>query len=137
MDTIQKISNISTYREINIEQSISIWIWIALAELLIIAWLIWKIKRGKRQNLDLTKISKSDLRKDTENIEMKDVVDSMHKSRELYKELSKLCHPDKFINTSLQSIAEEIFQEISRNKRNYKQLVALKLRAINELNLKF
>lgn len=44
-----------------------------------------------------------------------------------------MCHPDKFVNTSKEKIAEEIFQEISKNKRNYEELVMLKDSAINEL----
>ena len=40
---------------------------------------------------------------------MNNLMDSMHKSRNLYKELSKKCHPDRFINNPKQKIAEEIF----------------------------
>ena len=36
-----------------------------------------------------------------------------------------------------QKIAEEIFQEISENERNFEKLSLLKQRAINELNLTF
>jgi hypothetical protein len=42
-------------------------------------------------------------------IDMNNLMDSMHKSRNLYKELSKKCHPVRFINNPKQKIAEEIF----------------------------
>ena len=68
---------------------------------------------------------------------MNNLMDSIHNSRNLYKELSKKCHPDRFINDPKQKIAEEIFQEISENERNFEKLSLLKLRAINELNINF
>ena len=68
---------------------------------------------------------------------MNNLMDSIHNSRNLYKELSKKCHPDRFINDPKQKIAEEIFQEISENERNFEKLSLLKQRAINELNLTF
>jgi curved DNA-binding protein CbpA len=76
------------------------------------------------------------LRNTGDNADMKNLVNSIAKSRELYKELSRQCHPDRFVNTDLQPTAEDIFQEISRNKRNYKILLALKERAIEKLNIK-
>ncbi|MBK6902420.1 MAG: hypothetical protein IPH04_06325 [Saprospirales bacterium] len=63
------------------------------------------------------------------NIDMNNLMNSIHGSRELYKELSKACHPDKFINTDKHKIAEEIFQNISMDKRNYEKLLAHKERA--------
>ena len=41
------------------------------------------------------------------------------------------------VNMPNQKIAEEIFQEITENERNFEKLSLLKLRAINELNINF
>jgi hypothetical protein len=71
------------------------------------------------------------------DINMDNLMNNIHNSRLLYKELSRKCHPERFVNDPKQKIAEEIFQEISKNERNHKELSLLKLRAINELNLTF
>jgi hypothetical protein len=115
----------------------SIWFWIALTELIIIIFLIYKLN-SKNKVLELTDLETKHL-KDSKNnkIDMDNLMDSIHNSRSLYKVLSKKCHPDRFINDPKQQIAEEIFQEISENERNFEKLSMLKLRAINELNLTF
>lgn len=68
---------------------------------------------------------------------MGNLMNSINNSSELYKELSRKCHPDRFVNSPDQKLAEEIFQEIARHKRNHEKLIALKERAIAELNIKF
>jgi len=121
---------------ISIMPSISTWFWIAVIEFLIIVWLFRKFQKLKRNNLDLSDVKKSDLWK-SGNIDINNLMNSIHYSRELYKELSKKCHPDRFVNTPKQEIAEEIFQRISKNKRNYEQLIFIKEEAIDKLNINF
>ena len=116
--------------------SISIWVWIAAIEFVLIVLLLLKLYRQKGKKFDLLEVKKSDLKK-SGNIDMNNLMNSIHHSRELYKELSKNCHPDRFVNTPKQEIAEEIFQKISRNKRNYEQLMFIKEEAKNKLNLNF
>jgi len=72
---------------------------------------------------------------DVQNIDMDNLINSINKSNILYKELICKCHPDRFINDTRQKNAEDIFQEITNNKRNYKRLIELKERAIRELNV--
>lgn len=117
--------------------SFSVWFWIALAEFAIIAFLLWKLRK-KRNDLKFGDLSK-DKMKNAKNsdVDMENLMNSINGSRAFYKELSKTCHPDRFINSDKQQIAEEIFQEISENKRNYKKLTELKQRAITELNVNF
>jgi hypothetical protein len=115
----------------------SIWFWIALTELLIIIFLIYKLKT-KNKVFDLTDLETMHLKNSKNNkIDMNNLMDNIHNSRSLYKELSKKCHPDRFINDQKQKIAEEIFQKISENERNFEKLSLLKLRATNELNVTF
>lgn len=115
----------------------SLWFWIALTELLLIVFLIYKLK-SKDNVFELTDLETKHLKNSKNNkIDMDNLMDSIHNSRNLYKELSKKCHPDKFINNPKQKIAEEIFQKISENERNFEKLSALKLRAVNELNITF
>ena len=114
----------------------SIWFWLALAELLIIIYLAYKvINRKKNQTFSdftLDNFTKSR----NANIDMNNLMDDINQSRDLYKKLSSLCHPDRFVNTAKEYISEEIFQEISKNKRNFEELTRLKERAIKELDIK-
>ena len=75
--------------------------------------------------MDLAGVKKSEL-KSSENIDMSNLLNSIHHSKELYKELSKRCHPDIFANKPEYKIAEELFQKISRNRRNFEQLMLIK-----------
>lgn len=113
----------------------SIWFWIALAELIIIAFLIFTIKK-KKKDLKFADLSKDKIRNAKKSdIDMDNLMNSINSSKDLYKELSRTCHPDRFINSDKQKIAEEIFQEISKHKRDFKNLTELKQRAITELNI--
>ena len=115
----------------------SVFFWISILEFIVIIFLVVRFK-SKRNKLDF-----SDLERDTvtsaksKKIDMNNLMNSINSSRDLYKELSRKCHPDRFINDPKQKIAEEIFQEISRYERNFDKLNLIKTRAINELNVTF
>lgn len=115
----------------------SLLFWTALIELIVIIFLLYKLKSKKEIN-ELTNLETKNIKDSKKNtIDMDNLMNSIHNSRTLYKELSKKCHPDRFINDSKQKNAEEIFQEITKNERNYEKLSSLKLRAKNELNINF
>jgi hypothetical protein len=115
----------------------SIFFWIAIIEFFLILFLIWKLN-GKKRPSHFSDVPKDKLKKAKKTeINMANLMDSINGSRELYVELSRVCHPDRFINTDKQEIASEIFKEISKNKRNYEKLLALKEKAITELNVTF
>jgi len=116
---------------------INIWFWLCLIELIIILVLLFKIKKNK-SNLTFADLNKDNLKKSKEaSIDFGNVMNSINGAGELYKELSRKCHPDRFVDSPLQKLAEEIFQEISKNKRDFGKLAALKERAISELNVTF
>jgi len=115
----------------------SIFFWFAIVEFFLILFLIWKLN-GKKRPSHFSDLPEDKLRKAKKTeINMANLMDSINGSRELYVELSRVCHPDRFINTEKQEIASEIFKEISKNKRNYEKLLALKEKAITELNVTF
>jgi hypothetical protein len=115
----------------------SFWFWLSLIELILIIFLCYKLF-NKKKNLTFSDLTNDNLKKSRKtDVDMSNVMDSINKSRDLYKKLSSLCHPDRFVNTFKQKIAEELFQEITLNKRNYEKLLLLKERAINELNINF
>jgi len=71
------------------------------------------------------------------SFDMDNLMNSINSSKSLYKELSRLCHPDRFIGDEKQNIAQEIFKEISKSKRDFGKLESLKERAKKELNINF
>ena len=118
------------------------WFWIATAEFALILLLLYKVRKNKteiflpqaEQNVPLTKGNILQNSKETE-IDMDDLMNSIHKSKDLYKKLSTKCHPDRFTNRDLNKKADMIFQEITRNQRNYKRLLELKEVAQTQLNI--
>lgn len=108
---------------------------LSIVEFLIIIYLILKIRK-KNSNFDFNDIPKEKLRKaKSSSVDMDNLLNSINGAKDLYKELSRKCHPDRFINTDKQSLAEEIFQEISKNKRNFKALQNIKNRAEQDLEI--
>lgn len=123
--------------QLEVDDTMSIWFWIALVEFLVIVILIINLfRKNSNSKYDLEHINEIKKARTT-NIDMDDLMGNINKSKDLYKELSRVCHPDKFINSEFEKKAELIFQEITKNKRNYKSLLELKERAKEELNLNF
>jgi len=115
----------------------SFWFWASLIEFIVIISLLIRLRK-RNSNLAFAELTKDKMKnaKETE-INMDNLMNSINGSKDLYKELSRLCHPDKFVNKPEQKNAEAIFQEISLNKRNHQKLTLLKERAIKELNINF
>lgn len=130
-DTIQQTNLIE---KIN-SNSINIWHYIAFGEFLIILSLVFYIIYLKRRQT-LSKFEKEILEAKNTDIDMDDLMLSINKSRELYKELSRKCHPDQHMNSEFQKEIEELFKEITKNKRNFQELVKLKDIAANKYNIK-
>ena len=115
----------------------SLWFWFSIIELLLIVYLIYRLK-SKKVVSELTDLEMQNIQNSKNNtIDMNSLMNNIHNARGLYKELSRKCHPDRFIGDPKHQIAEVIFQEISDNERNYERLNQLKTRAINELNINF
>jgi len=112
----------------------NIWFWTTIAELAIIIFLIVKHKRHAKINYD-SNIENVLMNSKTANLDMDNVMDSINKSRDLYKQLSTKCHPDRFLDKDLNIKANDIFQEITKNQRNYKRLLELKETAQIQLNI--
>lgn len=134
---INAVSKIVTNPLHTDSSQINIFFWLSIIELIIIIVLLLMIRR-RREHLPFSYLNKENIKESKEaTIDFGNVMNSINRSGELYKELSRKCHPDRFVDSSLQKLAEEIFQEVSKNKRDFEKLSALKERAINELNLTF
>lgn len=68
-----------------------------------------------------------------EKIDFGNVVSSSLLAKNLYDELKKVCHPDRFLNEQDVIKANEIFQLVTQNKGDYNKLLSLKERIYSEL----
>lgn len=113
--------------------NLNFWMVIALGEFVIFL-ILGAIYIGKKKRFKTTE-SKTDIK---EEIDFSNIVASAFHSDELYDEMKKKCHPDRFPNDKKKNeIANDIFQELSKNRNDYKKLNELKIRAINELGITF
>ncbi|MFT4972941.1 MAG: hypothetical protein ACI9JY_002147 [Saprospiraceae bacterium] len=110
------------------------WMWLAIAEFGIIAFIILKEKL-KPKDTAKQRFKNESLKQD---IDFGNIINSSFNSIKLYNELKVKCHPDRFPSDKEKNIiAENIFQEISKNKNNVKRLLELKEDAIQKLNINF
>lgn len=68
-----------------------------------------------------------------EEVDMGNLMDSINKSSQLHKELASKYHPDRFLDEDKKSLAEELMKDINGNRTDYKKLLELKEKAINNL----
>lgn len=116
----------------SVNSGLNIWLIISIIELIIIIILLTKIILANTKHSD----SKTREILDTE-IDFGNLVHSSFHSQDLYDKLKIKCHPDRFPNDKeLNAKALELFQDISKNKYNYKELLRIKERAESELKIK-
>ena len=114
--------------------SFSIWMWIAIGEFAIILLLIISSKLKKKDSLK-KRFKEESLE---QNVDFNNIINSSFHSTELYNKLKVKCHPDRFsTDPELNSIADKLFQEITKNKTNIKRLEELKVEAQQKLNINF
>ena len=107
---------------------VDVWLWIALCEAVIIIVLLMIIAY---KNTAFHK-KKSDIL--AEQPDFGNIFNSAFNAEPMYKELSRLCHPDRFApNEQKMAIADEIFQRVSKNRNNIKALQELKVEITQKL----
>ena len=115
-------------------EHINWWLWIAIIEFVFIMFLVIKQKikpvdkikqKFKKESLD-------------QEIDFNNIINSSFNSKELYDELKVKCHPDLFSTDKEKNlIAENLFQEITKNQTNAKRLIELKEEAKQKLDINF
>ena len=103
-------------------QATSVWLWVAVIELLVILYLINLLMRRDRKK---RKEVKDKLK--SGHIDFENTINSAFNSKPLYDKL----------NTPLEREANAIFQEIQANRYNYSKLMDLKDQAIKTLHINF
>ena len=101
--------------------AVNVWMWVAIAETAIILILLLAL---------LQKQSSFHKRKAeilAEQPDFGNIFNSAFNAEPLYKELSRKCHPDRFApDAKKMAIADELFQRVTKNRNNIKELQALK-----------
>lgn len=106
---------------------------ITLIALLPVTIVFFLIQKRKKIKLKL-KAERTDYRKfKKEEVDMGNLMNSINKSSQLHKELSRKYHPDRFLDQDKKALAEELMKEINGNKTDYKSLLDLKEKAITNL----
>lgn len=107
----------------------NIWIWISAIEFIFIVCLILYIKGKPKDRLN----DKTEL----EEVDFNNIIKSSFLSSNLYNKLKVKCHPDRFpCDPHLNREAENLFQEIEKNKTNLTKLEELRTKAIKTLKIK-
>jgi len=133
-DTLRTAMELDSNSESLVNNHINVWFLIALVELLLILYLLFFRKREQVLS------TKGQFKKEAKNgeIDFGNIINSSFNVKPLYDELKVKCHPDRFPTDERKSkIALELFQEISKNKTNYKKLIELKELAKQNLNINF
>lgn len=108
------------------------WTIVAGVELLLII-LIIAFKRRK-MSTDKMRTLKRGIA--SEEVDFDNILNSAFNSGALYDKLKVKCHPDRFSSDDIKNaVANELFQEITKNKNNLKKLQELKERAKTELGI--
>ena len=93
-------------------------------------------KKNKHSNID-SDDSIGDLTElKVEKVDMNNIIQSIFQAESLYDKLKIKCHPDRFVNDELlMHKAENLYKEITENKRNFSKLQELQQIAEIELNI--
>ena len=110
------------------EDNVNIWLWIALCEAVIVIVLLLMIAH---KNTTFHKRKSAIL---AEQPDFGNIFNSAFNAEPLYKELSRICHPDRFApDEQKMAIADDIFQRVSKNRNNIKVLQELKIEISKKL----
>ncbi len=134
MNTLQQtvIDTVSTLDQIQVSNVINIWKIVSLIELLIIVILLISCNKNVVESRRMKRKILAE-----GNIDFDEIVNNSFNSEKLYKDLLIKCHPDRFApNEEKVAIANELSKRITESKHDVKGLKALRLEAINKLNIK-
>ncbi len=98
--------------------------------------MLFKLFINRKRKTEIDQLKNLSLGK-AEDIDMNNVVRSIFQAEQIYNKLKIECHPDKFVfDENMMKIADEIFKDISANRRNYDRLKEIESLAEKELKIK-
>lgn len=135
-DTLRTIEQISMENLKNMN-SINLWFWISIAEFILLLILciqcLNRSQTNKEQKNEWQKFRKESLK---DNVDFDNIINSSFHAAELYDRLKVICHPDRFpLDMDKNRIAENLFQEIEKNKNNINRLKELQQEASDKLGI--
>lgn len=135
-DTLRTIEQISMENLQNMN-SINLWFWISIAEFILLLILciqcLNRSQTNKEQKNEWQKFRKESLK---DNVDFDNIINSSFHAAELYDRLKVICHPDRFpLDMDKNRIAENLFQEIEKNKNNISRLKELQQEASDKLGV--
>lgn len=120
INTIQSVAN---------QNSLNVWLIIAIVEFLVILYFLFFYKGSEKEKRE----KKKEVMEEG-NLDFDNVINGAFHSKDLYKKLICLCHPDRFPNDEQKiALANEIAQELAKNKYDMKKLKELEKRIKTEL----
>lgn len=139
MENIDTLKNIDTLQTANVNQIVeqttkesNPWMWIAIIGMFIIVILLFVLlKKPKNKNRQIKEgiLSEGD-------IDFGNIMNSAFHAEALYKNLIKVCHPDRFApDKAKMEIATDISLQIGKNKYDVKALKELAEEAKCKLNI--
>lgn len=132
-DTLQTMTDNLVLNNTTQTSSINWWMIVSIVELFLIVLLLVHSKERKKDAK--TEAKKKVLSEG--NIDFGNTIMSTFHSKELYKQLIEMCHPDRFApDAQKMKQANDISSRITENKNNFKQLVSLKEEAESCLGIK-
>lgn len=114
----------------------NLWMWISIFEVICIIGLlsILFLLGPRNKHTEIQRQFKANAQK--ENVDFNNIIVSSFHAGDLYNQLKKVCHPDRFSsNPELMSKADNLFQQITQNKHDLKKLQELKAEAMKELHI--
>lgn len=107
------------------------WLIVSSIELIVILFLVIKLRKKKTEDT----IDKEILKSKKTSVNMSDIMNDINLAPSLYKNLSRVCHPDRFVGTVFETTANSLFQDVQQAKNNYSALSELKTRIEQELKV--
>ena len=129
-DTIQQLTG---QMQQTSSTGINIWLIVTIVEFAVIVYLLLT-------KLNISNSKKAQIKNEVMqegSIDFRNVLNNAFNSKEIYDDLKKKCHPDRFVDDAeREAIANELFQRITQNQHNIDNLRKLREEAVQKLGIK-
>lgn len=129
-DTIQQLTG---QMQQTSSTGINIWLIVTIVEFAVIVYLLLT-------KLNISNSKKAQIKNEVMqegSIDFRNVFNNAFNSKEIYDDLKKKCHPDRFVDDAeREAIANELFQRITQNQHNIDNLRKLREEAVQKLGIK-
>ena len=129
-DTIQQLTG---QMQQTSSTGINIWLIVTIVEFAVIVYLLLT-------KLNISNSKKAQIKNEVMqegSIDFSNVLNNAFNSKEIYDDLKKKCHPDRFVDDAeREAIANELFQRITQNQHNIDNLRKLREEAVQKLGIK-